>query len=65
MFFLLRRALGTDRIVTPETTTVTPSHLTEEATQINSALDFFFRYLFTKTFNTITGEEGLRTQSSH
>lgn len=41
-FFLLRRSLGTDRIVTPEATTVTPNRLTAEAAQINSALDFYF-----------------------
>lgn len=41
-FFLLRRSLEADRIVTPEATTVTPNHFTAEAARINSALDFFF-----------------------
>lgn len=45
--FLVRRSLGTDRIVTAKATTVTPNHLTAEEAQINPALDLFLNaYLF-------------------
>lgn len=41
LVLLLRRSLGTDRIVTSEAKAVTPNCLTAEATQKKSALDFF------------------------